>query len=527
MAKSIWSRLTASITGGAIIIALFSVLSKIAGLLRDRLLAANFGAGSTLDSYYAAFKIPDLIFNTLILGALASAFIPIFTKLYQNDAKAAWRLANSVLNILLIILLSLTIVALVIAPQLMGFIAPGFSGQQLIDTILLTRIMLLSIVFFAISNVVGGMLNSLRRFATFAAAPIIYNLGIILGIVLFYPWLGLTGLAWGVVLGAFGHLAIQFWEARKVGWQWEFSIKISQEVKRVFLLMGPRTVGLAGNQITEIIITMLATQMAAGSLAIYRLADNLQNVPIGLVGVSLAIAVFPVFAETLRDGNSDRFQDTFSLSVRRIIFFSVPITVFIILLRAQIVRVVLGAGQFDWQATYWTAQTLGWFAIGLFAQSLIPTLARVFYALEDTITPVLISLINVGLTIYLAWHLAPVYGVIGLAAAQTTGGITQLILLYIFLKFKLGRLDDRRIIWATIKITFNALLAGLGVYIVLRILANLVDMHTFWGIATQGLVAGLVGVLIYFASSLLTNCEEIALIKNWLGKYWRFLAKRP
>ncbi|PIS41861.1 MAG: murein biosynthesis integral membrane protein MurJ, partial [Candidatus Kerfeldbacteria bacterium CG08_land_8_20_14_0_20_42_7] len=206
-------KLTTTVTGGALIIAATSILSRFLGLLRDRLLASTFGGGGALDSYFAAFKVPDLIFNVLVLGALSSSFIPVFIGyIKKNDPSSrdeAWRVANSILNLLLIVLIVLGILFFIFVPQIIPLIAPGFPAEKQNITIQLSRVMLVAIVFFGISNVVSGILNALKRFTSFALAPVLYNLGIIFGIVALTPRYGLMGLAYGVVLGAFLHLAIQ------------------------------------------------------------------------------------------------------------------------------------------------------------------------------------------------------------------------------------------------------------------------------------------------------------------------------
>ncbi|MCX6785555.1 MAG: murein biosynthesis integral membrane protein MurJ [Candidatus Komeilibacteria bacterium] len=516
MLKIVWNKLVTTVSGGAILISFFSILSNLLGLIRDRTLAGYFGAGPILDSYYAAFKLPDLIFNTLVLGALASAFIPVFTRVWLENKERAYRLANTILNYLLITLIVLAAIMFFVAPMCTRLIVPGFNGSELAQTIALTRIMLLSIVFFGASNVVGGILNSLKKFLTFSLAPVFYNLGIIFGILVFYPIWGIKGLAWGVVFGSALHLLIQLPEVLRAGWRWQWFWGISLEVKRVFKLMVPRTVGLAANQFNLLVITVIASTLMPGSLAIFTLANNLQTFPSSIFGISLAIAVFPLFSEVLAKKQHGRFVQIFSINFRRILFLIIPLSVLMLLLRAQLVRVILGSGHFDWQDTYYTAQTLGWFVVSLFAQSLIPMLARTFYALEDTKTPVIISLVTIVVNILGSIVLGKRFGVQGLALAFSIASILDMILLLMVLRLRLGYLDDKKIIWSTFKISVNSLLAGGVVYIMLRFMAGLVNMQTFIGIFLQGLAAGTVGLIFYLAICLLTNCQEIDIVKNWL-----------
>jgi len=519
MLKRLWFKLANTIIGGAILIAVFSILSRLLGLLRDRLLASHFGAGSLLDSYYAAFKLPDLIFNTLVFGALAVAFIPVFTKAWLDDKEKALKISNAVLNYLIAILLSFSIVMCFIAPQIMRLIVPGFNPEELALTVSLTRIIIFSIVFFGLSNVIGGVLNSFKKFFSFSLAPIFYNLGIIMGIILLFPIMGPKGLAWGVVLGSVMHFLVQLPEVIRNGWHYKWYWKLNSETKKIFKLMLPRTLGLAANQISHLVETIIASTLTVGSIAIFNLANNLQSFPISVFGISLAIAVFPIFSEALADNNLSKFVSTFSLHFRRVIFLIIPVSIFMLLLRAQIVRIILGADRFDWNATYHTAQTLGWYVISLFAQSLIPMITRSFYAMEDTKTPVIIGVISIAINITIALILGPIMGVEGLALAFSIASILNMIILLGTLRFRLGDLDDKKIIWSTLKISFNSIIAGTALYLTLRLVADLVNMQTFLGIFLQGTIAGIIGLIVYLAMSLITNCEEITIVKLWLVKF--------
>ena len=274
MWQKFWYKINNTITGGAFIIAFFSFLSKLLALFRERLIAHNFGASELSDIYYSAFRLPDLIFNTLVLGALTSAFIPVFQKVWFKNKKDGLILANSVLNFFLLFIGVLIILAYIFVPQLMLLITPGFADWQLVQVVSLTRIMLLAIIFFVVSNVIGGILNSWKRFFSFSLAASFYNIGIIVGIVYFYPLWGLSGLAWGVLLGAILHLIVQLPEVCKNGWHYRAYIKFDQNLKRILKLMIPRTLGLAAGQINLVAITMIASTLGAGSIAVFNLANN-------------------------------------------------------------------------------------------------------------------------------------------------------------------------------------------------------------------------------------------------------------
>lgn len=507
-------------TGGAIIIATASIGSRVLGLLRDRLLATSFGAGDILDTYYAAFKLPDLIFNILVLGALSSAFIPVFIKYisrrepgHPDTEESAWRLANSVLGILVIGLGILGTLVFVFAHQLMPLIAPGFTGDKQIVTAQLTRIMLVAIIFFAASNVATGILTSFKRYLYFAFAPVMYNLGIILGIIVLVPKYGVYGLAYGVVIGALAHLLIQLPFLFRVGYRFKAVIDFRHPgVREVGRLMIPRTFGLAVSQVEQLMSTIIGSLLAAGSVAVFNLANNLQSFPINVFGVSLAVAAFPFFSEAFAKNDTDKFVEHFSSAFRRILFLIIPTSILILLLRAQIVRVILGSGNFSWEDTYYTAQTLGFFSLSLFAQALIPVLARAFYAFHDTRTPVKVGIISVIINVAGALILSRYWGVMGLGISFSIASVVNMLLLLLALRKRIGHLDDYRIGKSTVKIVGISLAMGVVVWGMKYFLALGVDMSTFVGVLIQGVGAATVGIVVYLLLAVIFRCEEIRII---------------
>ncbi|MCD4705394.1 murein biosynthesis integral membrane protein MurJ, partial [bacterium] len=409
MLKTLLKKLNSTIFGGAILISFFTIISKILGLVRDRMLASFFGAGEVLDAYFAAFRIPDLIFNTLVLGALASAFVPIFVKLNQKDNKRAIAVSNSILNILTSVLALIAVIAIIKADFLVKLLVPGFNPFQLTLTIKLTRIMLVSIVIFGASNIMSSLLNSYKSYFYYSLAPVMYNLGIITGVI-FSRYYGYVYLAWGVVIGAILHFIIQLLAVIKEGWHYSLVFNFKDiYVRRIFKLMLPRTLGLAIMQINQVVITVIASNLMAGSIAVFYFGMNLQSVIVGIFGISIAIAVFPVLSEYAH--NNEKFIYYLVHKIKKIIFLVIPISVLMIILRAQIVRIVLGTGSFDWQDTYYTAQVLGYFSVSLVFQCLIPLIARAFYALEDTNTPVITRMFSFILSIFLAVYLSKSMGI--------------------------------------------------------------------------------------------------------------------
>ena len=526
------SKLQNTIAGGTIIIGFFSVVSKLIGLFRDRLLASTFGASGDLDVYYAAFRLPDFVFNTLVLGALSAAFIPVFLELWNKDKESGWRVTNILLSVFAVVLTAAAVVMWIFARPLMYIIAPGFNPAQQALTADLTRIILPSIVIFGISNIISSLLNVFKRFIIYSLAPIMYNVGIVIGILFFVPYLGVRGLAWGVLVGALLHLLIQLPSAWKLGWNFKFDWDWRfPGVRKIIKLMIPRTFGLAVGQINQVVFTILASTMAAGSLAVFNLANNLQSVPIGILGVSMAVAAFPVLSEAWAKQDCGNFAVCLSVSIRRMLFVIIPFSVLLILLRAQIVRVVFGAGHFDWQDTIWTANTLGIFSLSLFAQVLIPLLARAFYARQDTRTPVIIAVIslltNVGLAFWLM-RIFPNDGIYALALSFSISSVINAALLFIILKLQVGWLDDKKMLLSLMKISFSSLAMGVVVWIMLRgaLALPIPEEETFIKILTQAIIAGGVGVMVYIGLTFLLRSDELELIRVKAREAWKLVKRK-
>lgn len=463
---SLWNNTpTKTIGGAALLIAFSGVVSRILGFVRDRVLATQFGAGDVLDAYYTAFRIPDFLYGLLIAGALSAAFVPVFTELFSDEKeKEAWHLTSGVLSLVGLILGILGILGIFLAPIVLLLLAPGFSGEKLDLTVSLTRIMLLSPLFLGVSAVFGGVLISLKRFAAYALAPIFYNIGIIFGAVFLTRFLGVTGLAWGVVIGAILHMAIQYPALKQSGFRLNGSLKLyykDSQIRKVLLLMIPRSLSMGVTQVGLLAVTAFASLLASGSLAAYTFANNIQSVPLGLFGIAFSLAVFPSLSIYAAKKQDKRFFLLLSETSRRILFFVVPCSMALIIFRAQFVRVILGAGNFDWEDTIVTFEILKFFALSLFAQSLVPLFARAFFALQNTKTPLYIALASEAIHIASIPFLLPYFDVQALAISFTLASILNITLLYIFLRKKLTQWDDKEFLYPIAKIFFATFLAGI------------------------------------------------------------------
>lgn len=535
MFKKILNSQFHTITSAAIVLGAASLASRFLGLIRDRILAGTFGAGDELDIYYAAFKIPDLVFYLVVLGAISAGFIPVFLGYLKKDKKQAWYLVNSLLNIMVVALLLICGLLIIFAPWLMKLVAPGFSQEKLEMTVTLSRVMFLSPVFLGLSAIFGGVLQSFRRFFVYALAPILYNLGIIFGAVFLVKYFGLLGLAFGVALGAFLHLAMQLSASKICGFKWQpvFDYRF-RGVRRIVKLMLPRTLSLALNQINVLVLTVIASTLAAGSIAVYNLAQNIWAFPLGIFGISFVTASFPRLSEEAQKKDVIKFFKTFSATARQILFYTVPAAAIFIVLRAQIVRLILGTGQFDWQDTILTIDTLAFFSIGLFAEALVWLYLRGFFAWEDTKTPFILGLISTIIRIAGAWFLAHSLnlGVPGLALGYSLGTIIYLILLQLALSKKLRRESkkekkkiaarEKKYLMAGGKIIASAFIAGLVanriLHLIEPVLKPLLAEQTALWMLVQGSIAGLGAVAVYFLFSWLFKVKELTFFMEAIGK---------
>jgi len=535
MVNKLLNHKSKTIFSAAFVLGVAGLVSRLLGLIRDRLLAGQFGAGDELDIYFAAFRLPDLIYNILIIGAISSAFIPVFAQYFKKDKKEAWYLTGGVFNLVCLILIFSAIVFIFLAPYLVSIIAPGFSGNKREMTVLLTRIMFLSPLFLGMSSIFSGVLQYFHRFFVYSLAPVMYNLGIIFGILIFVPKIGLVGLAWGVVFGAFLHFLIQLPSTIYSGFHWQGVLTIyHQGIRKIIKLMIPRTIGLAGSQINLLVITALASTLASGSLAVFNLANNLQYIPIGIIGISFAMAVFPRLAKAYAEENKKEFSKNFSSVFSQILYLVLPITVLLFLLRAQIVRIILGTGQFGWLDTRLTAAALGIFSFGIFAQSLIPLISRAFYSFHNTKTPVIISLWSIGLNILSSftfiWILKEKnifsdfvsrflklggisdFSVIGLPIAFVIAGVLNFLLLLKYFDKKISFWQPKFILNSLVKILISCIFMSFTIYALLYCLSLFVNTRTFIGIFIQAVGAAFGGIVIYFVVSLLLKSSEVPAI---------------
>ncbi len=421
---------TKTIGAAGLILAFFSFLSAVLGLLRNSLLASHFGAGADLDIYYAAFRVPDFIYNILIAGSISAAFIPLFNKYLNQSKEEAWRFTNNILTLLLIILGVAALFLAVFAPFFVKFIVPGFSAEQVSKVAGLTRLLMLQPILLGVSSLIAGCLQSFKRFFINATAPVLYNLGIILGIVVLTPLLGIKGVIFGVIFGAFLHFLVQFLCLKNLGFKFQFLPAFKSAAARdMFFLMLPRVFSLLSSEITSFAIVIFASTMAVGSLAVFNFASSLMAFPAVIFGVSFAVAAFPALSR-VKDNKSE-FINIVKKTAKKIIYFLLPAVLLYIVFRKPIVGLVFGYGKFGIASQSLTSDVLLIFSFGILAHGLLPFMVRIFFSMENTKIPLLTGLLSSIVSIAIAAVFARQIGPAGLALAVVCGNWLNLLALFL------------------------------------------------------------------------------------------------
>ncbi|MDB5238739.1 MAG: hypothetical protein JWO00_74 [Candidatus Parcubacteria bacterium] len=520
----------------------FAILSMLLALLRDKLLAFSFGAGHTLDVYYAAFEVPDVIFA--LVGSLVSASIllPYFIDKFAKSEEEGRKFTDSMFSVFFMVIIAVSAIVFFLMPWILPLILPGFAkSAALPDLILCSRIMLLSPFFLGLSNLFSSLTQMRHRFLVYAASPVVYNIGIICGVAFLYPSFGISGLAVGVAIGAFLHMIIQVpfmlhedllpGFTRKIEWP---------KIKRIALSSLPRTATLSANQIAGFILISIASLMATGSISIFNLAFNLQSVPLAVIGASYSSAVFPTLSRLYYDKNMKEFLEEMIAAARHIVFWSIPVTILFVVLRAQIVRSILGAGRFDWADTRLTAAMLALFTLSTVGQSLIVLFVRAFYAEGKTARPFLVNAISastiVGSGLFFMWlfKVSPLFhyflesilrvegqagtGVLALALAYSFGVALNTVLhWWLFAKNYPGFTKP---VLSTMFHSFAAsVIMGYASYLSLQIFSVVFPLNKVWGVFLQGLASGIVGLIVLVLVLIVLQNKELA-------EVWRALHRK-
>jgi putative peptidoglycan lipid II flippase len=449
------------------------LVSRLLGWVRLVVIADTFGASADLDAFFAAFRIPDLIFQLVAAGALSSALIPVVSGLLANgDDARAWRVVSTVISLMLCGLGILAGLMFVLAPVVMPAITPGFGPAQLDRTVGLTRIMLLSPIFLSMGAVATSALNAGGRFAASAIAPIVYNLAIIGGALLLAPTFGVTGLAIGVVVGSLGHLLVQVRPLARLGYHFEPRVDWDDpHARQALLLMVPRAFGLGAGQITFIVVTALASTLGTGAVSDFNIAFTLLQIPIGVIGVPLGIVLLPSLSRATAVGRELDFADLLTRALRLLLYVMIPIAGLLAVLRRPVIDVLFGGGKISDPDLDRIATTLLWFLTGLAAHASIAVLARAFYARQDTLTPVLAAVAAVALNSSLAIVLVGPLGLSGIALAIAVAAWMEAIVLLAVLRVRVPHLRLQGLGRVAVEAVAGTLVAG-GIAIGMALLSE-------------------------------------------------------
>jgi len=548
MVKGFINMLNREINGlhqAAYLLGFFAICSQVLALVRDRILASQFGAGNVLDLYYSAFRIPDLLFVTIASVVSISVLIPFLINRFEKGQEKVKEFIDSVFSFFFFFMVVSGIVAFFLTPLLMKWIFPVFAQSSSFgELVSLTRILLLSPIFLGFSNLLASITQVHRRFFVYAISPVVYNVGIIFGIIFLYPMFGLQGLGLGVVLGAFLHFAIQIplVSSQKLLPRLRLNFNINT-VKEVVFTSIPRTITVSSNEIAKLFLISFASLFVSGSIAVFNFSLNLQSVPFSIIGVSYSLAAFPTLTRLFSGGNVEEFLRQIITSTRHIIFWSIPVSILFIVLRAQIVRTILGAGAFDWSDTRLTAAALALFVVSLVAQNLSTLFVRSYYSQGKTKAPLVMNVLSAIFIIVSSYILVQIFetNVIFRNFTESilkVNDIPGTVVLMLPLGFTLGSFINLMVYWIafdkqfisftssvsrTVFEVFGAsVIMGFVTYKFLSVFDSFFDINTLYGIFMQGFLSGIIGILAFVLVLIILKNRELSEAWNTLHKkFWK------
>ncbi|OHA20045.1 MAG: murein biosynthesis integral membrane protein MurJ [Candidatus Taylorbacteria bacterium RIFCSPHIGHO2_01_FULL_45_63] len=514
----------------AYLLGFFTLLSQTLGFLRDRILAHTFGASVELDMYYSAFRIPDLIFVSVASIVSVSVLVPFIIERLEKSELEIRRFLDSIFSFFFLFIIVVSAAVFIATPWLLHMIFPGIANSENGSMfILMTRIMLISPILLGFSNLFASIAQAKHRFVSYALSPIFYNIGIIVGVIFFYNRLGIVGLALGVVLGSFLHFACQLFSIRKPIPSFRLFLDFGI-IKNVIGLSFYRTLALSGSQISTLILIAIAARLSSGSVAIFNFAWNLQSVPLSLFGVSYTVALFPTISRLFGAGKRQKFLEEMTIAVRHITFWSVPVIVLFIVLRAQIVRTVLGSGNFDWTDTRLTAAALAIFSVSILAQSLILLFVRGYYAGGNTKKPLIINFLSAVLVVVFSFGFLKLFRESDFFRyfVESLFRVSEIVgneVLMLPLGFSVAMIINASIFWfyfarrspnfspqanKTFFEVFSAsVIMGFISYKLLNVFDNIFNINTLSGIFLQGFISGIIGIVAGVTVLVLLKNKEI------------------
>ena len=513
-------------------LASFSIFSQILAFVRDRLLAYHFGAGHALDLYYASFEVPDLIFATAASLVSASILVPFFSKWGHSSEGDLKRYVNSIFTSFFLFISVCSILAWILMPFLVPLFFKSLGVEAMAQVVTFSRILLLSPFFLGLSNFFGSIIQYEKRFLLYSLSPLFYNLGIILGAFFGASKFGVIAVIIGVTIGAFMHMLIQVIWAYRSGNGPKFIKNVDlSEVKKTFTLSVPRTISLSASSLVGLFFVAIASKLPTGSIAVYSFSFNLQSVPLVIIGASYSLAAFPTLAGHYIKKEISEIGECLSSGLRHIIFWSLPVASLFIVLRAHIVRVILGSGAFDWSDTRITAATLALFVLSVVFQSIQLFLTRAHYAFGKTRLPLIINLGNAFLTVSLAVIFAKYFspqgiffsfvakvlkvegleriGVLGLPIAFSIGALISAVLLWFFLDREVRQPITSSVVISFRDSAISALCIGVATSISLHLFDGIFKLDSVLGVFSHAFVSGTIGITLGIIILILIKNREM------------------
>ena len=522
-----------SIKSAAIVLACSTLLSALLGIYRDYLLNSYYlqTYPTGIDAYTAAFTIPDFMFFILTSGALAVSFIPVFNqRLASGNKKSAWELSSSMINLLAILTLIASVLIMIFAEPLIRYVvSPGLDESGMILAINMTRVIALNPFLFSISTVLTSIQQSVGRFVFYAFAPALYNIGIIIGTVVFTNGInifgaqlfdgGIMGVALGVILGAIFQLIISLIGLFGLGVDYEFKIYWkNQGFRSILKLLPARSLDQGIDYVNSIVNTNLSSRMGAGAVRAFNQASSLSQMPVNLIGVAISTAFFPKFTEQINEGNEQEFHDTFRTAVRTILWISLPVAIIAFFGRGYVVSFISNLK--NGEGNVMIASVLGALCLSIFARSVFHIASRGFYAYQDTKTPFIVSILAVGSTILLSivfYNFG--FGAIGLGYAQSIGAIFEItILLYILNKRSKKKLLNRTFWISTFKMLFATIIAGCVAYSMTKFIPLMATDTSIWTTLPKFCLITIISLIAYLVASYFLGLTEVEPIVKYLKK---------
>jgi putative peptidoglycan lipid II flippase len=501
------------------LISIASFLSYAIGLLRDRIIAVHFGTTSATDAYNASFLIPDFLFNLFIAGALAAAFLPVFSEYLVKDKEEAHKIADTILTGGTLLIGFLALVAFIFMDKLTPFLFSDIDPSMRQDITNMTRLMLSSAILFSISNTLGNILMAYKQFMSYALSPILYNLGIILGVVFLNERFGIYSAAIGVVIGGILHCGIRFLDLSTSEYKFHFRADYkSPGFKKIIKLMIPQSISLVAQQISLYVFAIVGMNILAGGLAAFNFARNIKSFPISLFGIAFATAVFPYLTNAISTNNHKEYVHHIQKTIQRILFFTIPSMIGMMLLATPIVALILSGGIFKEKSIELTSLLLFFFALSIPFESIIHILSRSFYALQNTVTPMIINICTTILIAVFTWIVAPIWGIQWFAIIWSIGFVLQVIVLLIFLRKELAGFGFKEFF-----ISFAKTILATGLMAAAIILSQ--SLEGIIAVKLSYVVRIFFGAGVFFLAAHLIKSPELSSIKYIIARLFKKPAK--